>query len=81
MPQLIVRNIEDAVVCKLRTLAATHGVSMEEEHRRLLRNVLLVERENQKSFSEMLISIPKATVSESENLFVRQCDLPRESEF
>lgn len=63
MPQLIVRNIEDAVVRPLRTLAATHGVSMEEEHRRLLRSVLLGERENRKSFSKMLLSIPKSTAS------------------
>ena len=81
MPQLIVRNIEDAVVRQLRTLAATHGVSMEEEHRRLLRSVLLGERENRKSFSKMLLSIPKSTVGESEGLFARQGDLPREIEW
>jgi len=78
VPQLIVRNIEDAVVRQLRTLAATHGVSMEEEHRRLLRSVLLGERENRKSLSKMLLSIPKSTVGESEGLFARQGDLPRE---
>ena len=78
MPQLIVRNIEDAVVRQLRTRAAIHGVSMEEEHRRLLRSVLLAERENRKSFSEMLLSIPKAAVGESGDLFARQRDSPRE---
>jgi hypothetical protein len=51
---------------------------MEEEHRRLLRSVLLGERENRKSFSKMLLSIPKSTVGESEGLFARQGDLPRE---
>ena len=76
--QLIVKNIEDAVVRQLRTRAAIHGVSMEEEHRRLLRSVLLAERENRKSFSEMLLSIPKAAVDESGDLFARQCDSPRE---
>ena len=50
---------------------------MEEEHRRLLRSVLLGERENRKSFSDMLLSIPKATANEPEDLFVRQRDLPR----
>jgi plasmid stability protein len=80
MPQLIVRNIEDAVVRRLRTRAAIHGVSMEEEHRRLLRSVLLGKRENRKSFSEMLLSIPKAAVDESGDLFARQRDLPREIE-
>jgi antitoxin FitA len=63
VPQLIVRNIEEAVVRQLRTLAATHGVSMEEEHRRLLKSVLLGERESRKSLSKMLLSIPKATAS------------------
>jgi len=51
---------------------------MEEEHRRLLRSVLLAERENRKSFSEMLLSIPKAAVDESGDLFACQRDLPRE---
>jgi plasmid stability protein len=77
MPQLIVRNIEDAVVRQLRTRAAVHVVSMEEEHRRLLRSVLLGERETRKSFSDMLLSIPKATANEPEDLFARQRDLPR----
>lgn len=53
---------------------------MEEEHRRLLRKALLGERENRKSFTEMLLSIPKATSEESEDLFDRQRDLPREIE-
>jgi hypothetical protein len=81
VPQLIVKNVEDAVVRQLRTLAVTHGVSMEEEHRRLLRTVLLGERENRKSFSKMLLSIPKSTGGESESLFARQGDLPREIEW
>lgn len=51
---------------------------MEEEHRRLLRSTLLGEQENRSSFSEMLLSIPKATEGEPEDLFSRQIDLPRE---
>jgi plasmid stability protein len=78
--QLIVRNIEDAVVRQLRVRAASHGVSMEEEHRRVLRTALLGEVKNRKSFSEMLLSIPKATADESGDLFDRQRDLPREIE-
>jgi plasmid stability protein len=35
--QLIVRNLEDAVRERLRTLAARHGRSMEEEVRMILR--------------------------------------------
>jgi len=41
MPQLIVRQIEDRVVKKLKQQAGAHGVSMEEEHRRILRESLL----------------------------------------
>ena len=40
MAQLIVRSIEEKVVAELRQRAARHGVSMEEEHRRILREAL-----------------------------------------
>jgi plasmid stability protein len=36
MRQLVVRQIEDKVVRKLKERAGIHGVSMEEEHRRIL---------------------------------------------
>jgi plasmid stability protein len=36
MKQLLVRNLEDEVVTKLKTLAARNGISAEEQHRRLL---------------------------------------------
>jgi plasmid stability protein len=39
--QLIVRNIEDAVVEALKVRAARHGRSAEAEHRELLRTALL----------------------------------------
>jgi plasmid stability protein len=40
MPQLLVRNVEESVVRKLRRRAAAHGVSVEEEHRRVLKEAL-----------------------------------------
>lgn len=40
MAQLLVRNIPDALSKKLKQRAAEHGVSAEEEHRRILREVL-----------------------------------------
>jgi plasmid stability protein len=40
MAQLIVRRLEEKVVRKLKERAAKCGVSMEEEHRRILREVL-----------------------------------------
>jgi antitoxin FitA len=57
MPQLIVRQIEDKVVKKLKARAGLHGVSMEEEHRRILREALLKEG-NHSSFKDYLLSMP-----------------------
>ena len=59
MSQLIVRNIEEKVVYKLRALAAKDGVSMEEEHRRVLRRALLDAPSGRKlSFIEFLKTMP-----------------------
>jgi plasmid stability protein len=41
MAQLVVRRIEESVVVRLRRRAARHGVSVEEEHRQILRAALL----------------------------------------
>lgn len=40
MATLVIRNIEDTVHARLRELAASHGQSMEEEARRILRDRL-----------------------------------------
>jgi plasmid stability protein len=37
MNQLLVRNLETPVIRRLRARARQHGVSVEEEHRRILR--------------------------------------------
>jgi len=59
MAQLIVRKIEAEVVDKLRQKAAKEGVSMEEEHRRILRNVLLSGgSRRRKNLKELLASMP-----------------------
>jgi len=78
--QLIVRNIEEKVVRKLRVRAAADGVSMEEEHRRILRKALLEQNKRGKTFAEHLLAIPKASADEPRGLFERQRDLPREIE-
>lgn len=77
MPQLVVRNIEEKVVHKLRIRAAKDGVSMEEEHRRILRAALLEQRKRGKTFADYLVAIPQAGKNEPPNLFKRQPDLPR----
>lgn len=58
MPQLIVRQVEDRVVKKLKARAGLHGVSMEEEHRRILREALLGKAAKRRSFKEYLLEMP-----------------------
>lgn len=58
MPQLIVRQIEVRVVRKLKELAGRAGVSMEEAHRRILRQVLLEKTTKKPSFKEALLAMP-----------------------
>ncbi len=41
MAALTIRNVDDAIKQSLRIRAAQHGVSMEEEARRILREALL----------------------------------------
>ncbi len=43
MAQILIRQLDEAVVRKLRTKAAAEGVSAEEEARRILRRSLLGE--------------------------------------
>lgn len=40
MPSLTIRNLDDATKQRLRIQAARHGVSMEEEARRILKEAL-----------------------------------------
>ena len=58
MPQLLVRQIEEKVVKKLKQQAGAHGVSMEEEHRRILRESLLGKAGKRTSFKEALVAMP-----------------------
>jgi plasmid stability protein len=58
MPQLIVRQIEEKVVKKLKEQAGQHGVSMEEEHRRILREALLGKAAKRPSFKSALLAMP-----------------------
>lgn len=77
MPQLLVRDIETAVVRKLRSSAAAQGVSVEEAHRRLLRSALVGNNPGPKSnFIEYLRNIPQGEDVE----FSRTRDLPRHVE-
>lgn len=64
MPQLVVRQIEEKVVRKLKEQAGQHGVSMEEEHRRILREALLGPPKRRPSFKEFLLSMPNVGTDE-----------------
>ena len=73
MPQLIVRKLEAAVVRRLRSRAAAEGVSVEEAHRRVLRQALLGEPSPaRKNFVEYLQAMPDEDLP-----FTRARDLPR----
>lgn len=56
MANLIVRNIDDAIVNALKQRASRHGVSAEAEHRKILEQVLL--QPAKKNFAEVLCLIP-----------------------
>ncbi len=76
MAQLIVRNIEESVVRKLKRKAAEDGVSMEEEHRRILRSSLTGKSQLPKmNFKEFLLTMPN--VGDDAD-FERPRDMPRE---
>jgi plasmid stability protein len=75
MPQLIVRKIEDYVVRKLKQQAGAHGVSVEEEHRRILRQSLLGKTGQRPAFKDYLRQMPSLG---SDDIFQRTRDLGRE---
>ncbi len=74
MAQLIVRNIEDAVVKALKLRAVVNGRSAEEEHRELLRAALQRSRSSQPDFKSLLASIPTG----DDDLFDRPRDTGRD---
>jgi plasmid stability protein len=69
MAQLIVRNLDDDLVSRLKQRAAANGRSAEEEHRQLLRQAL-----RPAGFAEALRAIPD--VGDDVD-FERLRDLPR----
>ena len=58
MANLVVRNIDERVVKALKARAGSHGVSAEEEHRRILQAALL--GPVKKPLTEVLLAIPEA---------------------
>ncbi len=74
MANLIVRNIDEAIVQALKQRASRNGLSAEAEHRKILAKVLL--HPPQKSFAEVLLSIP--AVGEDEDFKRVEEDAPRD---
>lgn len=62
MRQLVVRQIEEKVVRRLKERAGAHGISVEEEHRRILREALLGSATKRPSFKEALLTMPPVGV-------------------
>jgi plasmid stability protein len=59
MAQLIVRNIDDELVARLKVRAAEHGRSAEAEHREILRQALA--QEPRRSFRELAAQVRAMT--------------------
>jgi plasmid stability protein len=56
--QLIVRNLNDGIIRRLKVRAAQNGRSAEAEHREILREMLVAPR-NMKSLKDLLLGMPE----------------------
>jgi plasmid stability protein len=68
MAHLVVRNLENDLIHRLNQRAAEQGVSVEEEHRRILRRALFASEEEEFPDLKSLLIMPD--VGEDED-FVR----------
>ena len=57
--KLLVRNLDDEIIARLKRRAARHGRSAEAEHREILRQALATETEP--SFEELAAQLRKLT--------------------
>lgn len=76
MAQLIVRNVDEDIVRRLKLRAAEHGRSAEAEHREILRQVL---RGSEKGTSLKAFLLEMPDVGEDED-FARAPDVGRKVE-
>ena len=75
MAQLLVRGIDDSLVQKLKRRASAHGVSAEEEHRRILKEILTRQSGENPSLIEFLSSTENAVEPDVELDLSRSRDL------
>jgi len=73
MAQLIVRNLDDEIVRRLRKLAAASGRSVEAEHREILKRTLLGTKRGA-SLKEILLDMPSVGRDDD---FARRPSRPR----
>ena len=66
MPQLLVRQVEEIVAQRLKERAKAHGVSVEEEHRRILREAVSRPAPRKPSLIEFLSDPAQAVAPEVE---------------
>lgn len=62
MASLVVRNLDEGIVCALKERAVRHGRSAEAEHRAILEQVLF--RPARRSFAQVLASMPNVGCDE-----------------
>ncbi len=60
MAQLVVRDLETELVQRLKERAVEHGVSAEEEHRRILRQALSQAEDDFPDLKALLLAAPAA---------------------
>jgi plasmid stability protein len=76
MAQLLVRKLDEKLVKRLKRRAAEHGVSMEEEHRRILLAALPTPAPKPKmSLLEYLATMPNVG---DDSVFERRREYPRD---
>ncbi len=75
MKQLLVRNIDDSLVKKLKRQAAEHGISAEEYHRRILADFLNRPQPVREPLASYLVNNP---VAEAVELPLERSDQPEE---
>lgn len=63
---MLVRNVEDTVARRLRQRAKAHGVSVEEEHRRILREAMSQTVRRKPSLIEFLSDPAQAVAPDTE---------------
>lgn len=79
MAQLTVRNIDDRVVRALKQRAAAHGCSAEAEHRSILREALLEEKQPKESFAQRAARLRKRLRSSVDSSEIIRADRDRDT--